>query len=32
MKLPDSGHWAFVDDPEAAAAAVLPYLRTKLAS
>jgi pimeloyl-ACP methyl ester carboxylesterase len=32
VTLPDSGHWAFVDNPEAAAAAVLPYLRAKLAT
>lgn len=32
VKLEDSGHWPFVDNPDAAAAAVLPYLRTKLSS
>jgi pimeloyl-ACP methyl ester carboxylesterase len=30
VKLEDSGHWAFVDNPEAASAAVLPYLRAQL--
>ena len=30
VELPDSGHWAFVDNPEAASAAVLPYLRERL--
>ena len=29
--LPDSGHWPFVDDPEAVAAAVLPFLRRSTA-
>ena len=30
VKLEDSGHWAFRDNPEAASAAVLPYLRARL--
>jgi pimeloyl-ACP methyl ester carboxylesterase len=30
VELPDSGHWVFVDNPEAASAAVLPYLRERL--
>jgi len=29
--LPDSGHWPFVDDPGAVAAAVLPFLRRSTA-
>lgn len=28
--LPESGHWAFQDDPEGVAAAVLPFLREQL--
>ncbi|HXD56007.1 MAG TPA: alpha/beta hydrolase [Solirubrobacteraceae bacterium] len=30
--LPESGHWAFRDDPQAAAEAVLPFLRERLAA
>jgi pimeloyl-ACP methyl ester carboxylesterase len=30
VKLEDSGHWPFRDNPEAASAAVLPYLRAQL--
>jgi pimeloyl-ACP methyl ester carboxylesterase len=30
--LPDSGHWAFQDDPEGVAGAVLPFLRGRLGS
>jgi pimeloyl-ACP methyl ester carboxylesterase len=29
--LPDSGHWPLADDPQAVAAAVLPFLRTQTA-
>ena len=28
--LPESGHWAFQDDPEGVATAVLPFLREQL--
>ncbi len=31
VMLPDSGHWAFQDDPEAVAAAVIPFLRERIA-
>jgi pimeloyl-ACP methyl ester carboxylesterase len=30
VKLPESGHWPFQDDPEAVKAAVLPFLRQRL--
>jgi pimeloyl-ACP methyl ester carboxylesterase len=30
--LEDSGHWPFIDDPERAAAAVVPFLRRQLAA
>jgi pimeloyl-ACP methyl ester carboxylesterase len=32
VKLPDSGHWPFKDDPEAVRDAVVPFLRGQLAS
>jgi len=30
VKLPDSGHWVYQDDPEAVRAAVVPFLRRQL--
>jgi pimeloyl-ACP methyl ester carboxylesterase len=30
--LPESGHWPYLDDPEAAAAAVIPFLRERTAT
>ena len=32
VKLPESGHWPFQDDPEAVRSAVIPFLRDRLAS
>ena len=32
LVLPESGHWAFQDDPEPVAEAVLPFLRERLAA
>jgi len=30
VKLPESGHWPFQDDPDAVREALVPYLRTQL--
>jgi pimeloyl-ACP methyl ester carboxylesterase len=32
LKLPESGHWPFQDDPEAVRAAVVPFLREQLSA
>jgi pimeloyl-ACP methyl ester carboxylesterase len=32
VKLPDSGHWVYQDDPEGVRAAVVPFLRDQLAA